>query len=167
MSEVTPHSVMEKYEFYFLGLTFTLLGATTQTANFSEYSQLNSIIELTGWFLLGVSGVVGLSKIEHLSSLISIHNEKESSIDYSNSLQKAKVKGTKQVHYAQTGEYVEIDKVIAILEKNKDTWHDRLETFGKWHDIKHIVQKYSFLVALVVLAISRSFIVFFPTICSS
>jgi hypothetical protein len=27
MASVTPHSILEKFEFYFLGLTFTLLGA--------------------------------------------------------------------------------------------------------------------------------------------
>jgi len=37
-SPVTPHSILEKFEFYFLGLTFTLLGAAIQTATFAGHS---------------------------------------------------------------------------------------------------------------------------------
>jgi len=167
MAEVTPHSVMEKYEFYFLALTFTLLGASIQTADFGEYNKVNSLIELIGWFAFGLSGVVGLSKIEYLPSLITIRNEKDANKGYVSELQRARALGTQSVRVAQTGEQLQIDQVISTVEANVSTWNNRLEQFGKWHEIKHIIQKYSFLSALVLVACSRAYTVFTSSPCSS
>ena len=167
MAEVTPHSVMEKYEFYFLALTFTLLGASIQTADFGEYSKVNSIIELLGWFAFGLSGIVGLSKIEYLPSLITIRNEKDSRSSAVSELQRARALGTQSVRVSQTGDALEIDQVISTVEGNVSTWSIRLEQFGKWHEIKHIVQKYSFLSALFLVACSRAYTVFVSSPCSS
>jgi hypothetical protein len=167
MAEVTPHSVMEKYEFYLLGLTFTLLGASIQTADLGEYSTINSIIELARWFAFGLSGVTGLSKIEYLPSLITIRNEKNSNKGYMDELQRARALGKQSVRVAQTGEALEIDQVLSIVENNVVTWNNRLEQYGKWHEIKHVVQKYSFLSALFLVACSRAYIVFVSSPCSS
>ncbi len=167
MADVTPHSVMEKYEFYFIGLTFTLLGASIQTADFADYSNVNSLIELMGWLALGLSGVVGLSKIEYLPSLITIRNEKELNKGYVSELQRARALGTQSVRVAQTGEALEIDQVISTVEGNVSTWNNRLEQFGKWHEIKHIVQKYAFLSALFLVACSRAYTAFASSPCSS
>lgn len=48
-SSLTSEAVLEKFEFYFIGLTFTLLGASTQTASFKEYSCSSVYLELLGW----------------------------------------------------------------------------------------------------------------------
>lgn len=163
MSEVTPHGVMEKYEFYFLGLIFTLLAASVQTADFIAYTQLNSFIELFGWAAFGVSGVVGLSKIEYLSSLIAIRNNRNENSSYASQLQKAKAMGTPSVRVAETGESKSIDEVISVLEENTKTWQDRLDKFGRSHEIKHHVQKYTFLVGLLFVAVARAYGAFCPT----
>lgn len=160
MSDVTPHSVMEKFEFYFLGLTFTLLAASIQTAEFNEYSFYNSCIELFGWLALGLSGVTGLSKIEYLSSLIAIRNNKDSNSDLARELQRAKTLGSPTVRLAQTNENRNIDDVISILSENTKIWGKRLDEFGRTHEIKHHVQKYSFLLGLILIAIARSYGIF-------
>jgi hypothetical protein len=167
MSEVTPHSVMEKYEFYFLALTFTLLGASIQTVKFDEYSTINSLLELLGWFAFILSGVIGLSKIENLPSLITIRNETNAHEGYVSELQKARALGTTVVRISQTGELMEIDQVIATVEGNVDTWNSRLESFGRWHEIKHVAQKYLFLLGLFLIAISRAYGVILESVCNS
>jgi len=156
MSDVTPHTVMEKYEFYFLGLTFTLLAASIQTVDFSEYSKAN----LFGWLAFGVSGVTGLSIIEYLSSLIAIRNNKDTNSDLASQLQKAKSMGSPSVRVAETGENKNIDEVLAVLEENTKNWGNRLDQFGRVHEIKHHVQKYSFLSGLVLTASARAYWVF-------
>ena len=55
-SAVTPHSILEKFEFYFLGLTFTLLGAAIQTAAFTGHSHVSVITEIIGWAGFAISG---------------------------------------------------------------------------------------------------------------
>ena len=75
-SAVTPHSILEKFEFYFLGLTFTLLGAAIQTAAFTGHSHVSVITEIIGWAGFAISGLVGLSKVEHLSVVIYLRNRK-------------------------------------------------------------------------------------------
>ncbi|MDA0687188.1 MAG: hypothetical protein O2948_00980 [Proteobacteria bacterium] len=53
-----------KFRFYFVGLTFTLLAASIQTAGLSEMRGINAIIELFGWVSLLASGLAGLSYLE-------------------------------------------------------------------------------------------------------
>jgi len=65
--DLTPHGVMEKIEFYFLGLTFTLLALAVQT--FKPSTSLTAdVVETGGWLLLLISGLVGVSKIEWIPS---------------------------------------------------------------------------------------------------
>lgn len=59
----TAQRVQEKFEFYLLALTFTVLGLSIQTANFSQ-NIYSDFFELAGWLLLLASGISGLLRIE-------------------------------------------------------------------------------------------------------
>jgi len=169
MPEVTPHTILEKYEFYFLGLTFTLLGLSIQSVNFSSYSNLNTVIELLGWLFFGVSGVVGLSKIEYLPSLITIRNERDSASSQVSELQKIKTGSAipAQVKVAQSGKVLEIDSVISIISGNEKVWSERLDRFGKHHEFKHQVQKYLFISGLTAVGIARAYAAILSMVSSS
>jgi hypothetical protein len=68
-NEVAAQGLQEKFELYLLGLAFTLLGLAIQTAKF-EGPPPQRIIELTGWFLLLISGLVGLLRLRHVPVLL-------------------------------------------------------------------------------------------------
>ena len=49
----------EKFQFYFLALTFTLLAAAIQTSQFGR-STVEDVLELAGWIGLLAAGIVAL-----------------------------------------------------------------------------------------------------------
>jgi hypothetical protein len=53
----------ERFDLYFLGLIFTILGLSIQTARFGT-SPLTNAAEILGWAALLTSGLVGLSNLE-------------------------------------------------------------------------------------------------------
>ena len=55
--------VQEKFEFYMLSLTFTLLALSVQSASFGN-NLASDILELIGWCLLLISGVIGIFRLE-------------------------------------------------------------------------------------------------------
>ena len=54
--------IQEKFCFYIVGLTFTVLGLSIQTARF-DGAVVCGALELTAWLALLCSGMVGLSRI--------------------------------------------------------------------------------------------------------
>ena len=56
-------SLQEKYEYYLIALTFTLLALSIQTGAFSE-DLVATFFELLGWASLLISGFIGLLRLE-------------------------------------------------------------------------------------------------------
>ena len=54
--------IQEKFEFYFLSLTFVILGLSIQTSKFGTHP-ISDGLELFGWISLFVSGMAGLSRM--------------------------------------------------------------------------------------------------------
>jgi hypothetical protein len=139
-------SLQEKYEYYVAGLTFTLLAASIQTASIGS-DKFQIILELSGWAALFASGVIALLRfrmqpVAHKNA--AILEQKRAAID---KFKSAKINGTREVIYAETGEKVSIDQAIsdgeASLNKNEPIlnklegklisqheWHLGLFTFG-------------------------------------
>lgn len=87
MSDPTSQSILEKFEFYFLALIFTLLGASIQTVNFSATPLIGVWGELTGWALLTISGLSGLSKVQWIVSILYTKASRKNIISLSTDLQ--------------------------------------------------------------------------------
>ena len=163
---VTPHSVLEKFEFYFLGLTFTLLGASIQTANFSDHSSASVIAEILGWAWLGLSGLIGLSKVKHLSVVIYLRNRKSEFEEYKSTLEQGKAAGTTQAQIAQTGEVMSVDAAIQQVDGNLSRYSEHLDKAGKRHEVKGTIQNWSFVLGLLSVAIARAYDAIARIICS-
>ncbi len=74
----TGQRISEKFDFYLLALTFTLLGFATQSASFG-WSTIADACELGGWLFLLVSGVIGLFRISaqpRISKLLALRASK-------------------------------------------------------------------------------------------
>jgi hypothetical protein len=59
----------EKFAFYVIALTFTILGLAIQTASFDE-NTLSGALEIVAWFLLLISGLAGLYRIRPCTSFV-------------------------------------------------------------------------------------------------
>lgn len=92
-----------KYEFYFVSLIFTLLALSIQTASFTDIN-VQCVMEIIGWFILMMSGIFGLSRLEWLSVLY--HNYGSLSI------------GKHNLNTIEQGIQGKI-----IVNKNDEEWH--------------------------------------------
>lgn len=61
--------IQEKFEFYVVALTFTILGLSIQTATFGV-NIFADVSELIGWVLLFISGLFGLWRLEWVPVVI-------------------------------------------------------------------------------------------------
>ena len=156
-SAVTPHSILEKFEFYLLGLTFTLLGASIQTANLADRSSASVIAEILGWAGFGLSGLIGLSKLKHLSVVIYLRNRKSELEEHKGSLDQGKASGITQVRIAQTGEVMTVDAAIQQVNGNLSLHSEHLDKAGKRHEVKAIIQNWSFVLGLLSVAVARAY----------
>jgi len=164
-SSVTPHSILEKFEFYFLGLTFTLLGAAIQTASFSGHSHASVIAEVIGWAGFALSGLVGLSKVEHLSVVIFLRNRKNEYENNKSQFEQAKASGVASAKIAQTGEVMLIDTAINKAGESAARYGDELGKAGRRHEVKDIIQRWSFILGLLSIAVARAYDAVTPIIC--
>lgn len=156
-SPVTPHSILEKFEFYFLGLTFTLLGAAIQTASFAGHSHASVFAEIFGWAGFALSGLIGLSKVELLSVVIYLRNRKNEFEDNINQFEQAKASGILSARIAQTGEVMSIDAVINQVGENASRYGEQLDKVGRRHEGKDIIQKWAFVIGLLSTAVARAY----------
>jgi hypothetical protein len=163
-SPVTPHSILEKFEFYFLGLTFTLLGAAIQTATFAGHSHASVFAEIIGWAGFAHSGLIGLSKVEHLSVVIYLRNRKNEFENNKSQLEQAKASGI-PAKSAQTGEVMSIDAVINQIGENASRYGEQLDKVGRRHEVKDIIQKWAFVIGLLSIAVARAYDAVAPIIC--
>ncbi len=156
-SPVTPHSILEKFEFYFLGLTFTLLGAAIQTATFAGHSHASVFAEIIGWAGLALSGLIGLSKVENLSVVIYLRNRKNEFENNKDQLEKARASGTASARIAQTGDVMSIDTVISQVGQNASRYGEELDKVGRRHEVKDIIQRWAFVLGLLSTAVARAY----------
>ena len=156
-SPVTPHSILEKFEFYFLGLTFTLLGAAIQTATFAGHSHASVFAEIIGWAGFALSGLIGLSKVENLSVVIYLRNRKNEFENNKSQFEQAKASGIPSAKIAQTGEVMSIDAVIDKAGESASRYEEQLDKTGKRHEIKAIIQRWAFVFGLLSTAVARAY----------
>lgn len=157
MAEPTSQSVMEKFEFYFLALIFTLLGASVQTANFVSSPKLAVWMELTGWCLLAVSGIAGLSKVQWIASILHTKSRKENYVQISQDLRVAQQKGSPYVIDAESQKSMPIEEVIKKVDENANRFDIVLKRLGKKHELKHYVEWWCFVAGLLSVGGARGY----------
>jgi hypothetical protein len=157
MSEPTAQSVIEKFEFYLLGLTFTLLGLSIQTAGFQASPVLSVWGELIGWALLGLSGFVGLSKVQWTASILHVKASKESFESLKNDLKLAQAGGAPHVMDGNTSEPVSFDEVFDKTDRKIAQFERALNRLGDRHELKHHIQWWSFILGLTAIGAMRGY----------
>lgn len=157
MSESSAQSIREKFEFYFLALTFTLLGASIQTANFSASPEISIVIELTAWVLLGASGLLGLSKVQWISSILLAKNQEKNLTGIAQNFRISEKQGLLFVLNLDSGKQVHIAEMIEKVEGSAARYRQLAEAFGRKNAIKHHFQWWFFILGLMGVGAARGY----------
>lgn len=145
-----------KFDLYFIGLTFTVLGLAVQTAKVGVYYTAD-VAEILGWIALLVAAFSGLRRMEWLPEHYRLQDLKHD--QEAKRFEAGKIVLTTpgaQFTVAPTGETISASQYvanaqdgIAMIDKRLDELSDLAVRLSKWH-------RYSFFVGVLLLAVSRA-----------
>jgi len=149
--------MQERFEFYVIALAFTLLGLSIQTASFGE-SVLSDSFELLGWLFLFISGLAGLSRLEWVPVMYNYHVEIQNHQSNIERLRQAQQVGQNKVVVVDDERgNVPIEEAIQAQENIIAQLQPETQKVEKWNSWKYKIHKWSFIVGLLFLLLSRSY----------
>lgn len=155
-NKISKDKLLERFEFFFIGLIFTVLGASIQTADFSNASNVAIITELISWTCFLVSGLFGLNKLEWLPSMVWVRDKVSNRKKIKNQLN-IMSRQSSNVFIPETNEYESIEKLIEANATTIEKYDETLEDLAKKHKMKNSIQRWSFYIAFVLIAFSRAY----------
>jgi hypothetical protein len=145
-----------KFDLYFVGLTFTVLGLAVQTAKVGVYYTAD-VAEILGWIALLFASISGLRRLEWAPEHYRLQDFKQD--QESKRFEGGKIMLTNpgaQFTVAPTGETISAKKYVAdaqgaitMIDKRLDELSNLGVRLAKWH-------RYGFLVGVVLVAVSRA-----------
>jgi len=147
----------ERFEFYVIALTFTILGLSIQTASFGA-SLLSDSFELLGWLFLFISGLVGLSRLEWIPVAYSVHAEIQNWQSEAARLRQYQQMGRAAVPVVDDERgIVPIEEAIHAQDAEVTCLRPKAENIEKWTLRKYTIHKWTFILGLIFLLLSRSY----------
>jgi len=145
--------IQEKFEFYFLSLTFVVLGLSIQTSKFGG-SLLADGFELMGWACLFVSGVSGLSRMRWIPSAYNVAHVIDTR---EQNLKEAKIRQHQGEPYVVTSQddKMPIDDFINRAEKGVEDVKKQFAGLENKNAVKYRLHVWGFAVGLFCLMCSR------------
>jgi hypothetical protein len=144
-----------QFNFYVISLTFTLLAASIQTADFG-LSAFQDAFEILAWILLLTSGLFGLWRIEWEPV---IKERNSHLLEYKariNDAKKAMLQGAQEIYILNTGTTQSFQTQLENLEKSASILEKNIDSVGLHLSKKYILAKYGFVLGLICVLISRS-----------
>lgn len=140
----------ERFEFYLVALTFTLLGLAAQTAAFGQFA-LADLAELAAWGVLLLSGLTGLARLEGIPHLYELASMRSERLEIVTALRRGPVVG--EVRFLN--ETLSVEDALAKQEANVGQIDEALE----FRDAKLIgkarLQRRAFAMGLTMLVAAR------------
>jgi len=152
-------SLQEKLEFYFVGLVFTLLGLSVQTLSRDRTDPWH-YFDVLGCFLLFVSGLSGLTRLESLFRHFKFHARRDHLSDARSVLRKRLDREEKLRILGGGSDTTEITGLASLTDEqiaDAEQWITKNE---KTHALSYYSTKWTFVGGLIALFVSRAF----PTI---
>jgi hypothetical protein len=146
----------QKFLFYLLGLTFTILALSIQTSLFGKY-YFADLAELGGWLCLLVSGLLGLSRIEWSSVFYFLSSEKSGIEGRIASAKKYSLR-SRSIRVLETGENIPIENFIDDEKDRQELYQKKIESIQFRQQLKSIIQKILFLLGIIFIIISRAYV---------
>ncbi|MEJ1374399.1 MAG: hypothetical protein RPT94_05175 [Candidatus Sedimenticola sp. (ex Thyasira tokunagai)] len=138
-------SLQEKYEYYLVALTFTILALSVQTAKFTDDKVTTSLL-LLGWGLLIISGFIALLRLE----MQPLGHENFAILDEKKEILAALKEGGV---VAQNGSEQLIEKLQSWVDKNEPI----LNKFESKIILQYQIHKYLFFAGVLSVILSRAY----------
>ena len=154
--EVAQRS-QEKFEFYLVGLVFTLLALSIQTAKFGQ-SNLSDVFELSGWACLAVSGLIGLWRLEYIPVIrnkIAIKDEFDEKLD---ELRELELKGVQELFVLETQSNQTIKDRLSEYQEGAAVLDPVITKIEKHGYVKYQIHRYTFVAGVSLLMLARAYI---------
>jgi hypothetical protein len=146
--------IQEKFEFYFLSLTFVILGLSIQTSKFGVHA-ISDGLELLGWISLFVSGMAGLSRMRWAPFLYKVKDaiiRREWDRD---DAKRRELNG--QTRVTRGEEEIKIDDFIADVSQAVKEVEDQLSKLETKNNLKSWLHVYGFTFGVLFLMGSRGY----------
>jgi hypothetical protein len=145
--------IQEKFDLYFLSLTFVVLGLSIQTAKFGG-SLLADGLELICWVCLFVSGMSGLSRMRWVPSL---HRAIHAIVTREQYVKEAKVRQEQGEPYVVTRQdnQMPINDFINKAEKGVEVVKKQLAGLENRDTVKYWLHVWGFAAGIFFLICSR------------
>lgn len=146
--------IQEKFEFYFLSLTFIILALSIQTSKFGVHA-ISDGLELLCWMSLFVSGIAGLSRMRGAPFLYKV---KDAIIRRERDRDDAKRRELNGETRAIRGEEeISMGDFIADVSQGVKEVEDQLSKLETKNNLKYSLHVYGFTFGLLFLMGSRGY----------
>lgn len=148
--------IQEKFEFYFLSLTFIILGLSIQTSKFGT-CVVSDGLELLAWISLFISGISGLSRMRWAPSLYKVKDEIIRRERYRDDAKQRKSVGENYIIDGDNNQKMPIDDVINTVSQGVKDVQGQLSELEVKNNFKYRLHTYGFTVGLFFLIGSRGY----------
>jgi hypothetical protein len=146
--------IQEKFEFYFLSLTFIILGLAIQTSK-SGVHAISDGLELLGWISLFVSGMAGLSRMRWAPFLYKVKDAIIMRERVRDDAKRRELNG--QTRAIRGEEKISIGDFIADVSQGVREVEDQLSKLETKNNLKYSLHVYGFTLGLLFLMGSRGY----------
>lgn len=151
--------VQIKFEYFFIGLIFSVLGLSIQTADFESTMSFVKITEIFGWFVLLASGIVGLNKLEGLPKLVLAGDYEQNQKEITRQFTEQAMKNPEIQLIDDEGKLTEKVNVSTLVSRSKERekiYEEVRDELADNHQKKNTFQRWSFYTGTSLLVVSRS-----------
>ena len=146
--------IQEKFEFYFLSLTFIILGLSIQTSKFGAHA-ISDGLELLCWISFFVSGMAGLSRMRWAPSLYKVKDAVMRREWVRDDAKRRELNG--ETRAIRGEEEISIGDFIADVSQGVKEVEDQLSKLETKNNLKHSLHVYGFTFGLLFLMGSRGY----------
>jgi hypothetical protein len=143
MPDINPNEeagqrIQEKFQFYIVGLTFTILGLSVQTAVFGR-NPFADILEILSWVALLGSGLLGLLRLHRIPYLYDAFGRRQKEQTKRDTAHVNILRGETTYTDTNSGQVRPMMELVTIGDQNVTTmtgiiekWHTEMRASFRW-----------------------------------